>query len=117
MLGEGRMPRRIRLVIVTILLYFFWDKMHFNQEEAGMNSKLVMFGLTLSLVFSAIPIQAATVDCTSGNPNPVCQASFAAKAAGWLDTGEQISGTAVVRGKKVKWTCTAGTRSPRRCIY
>jgi hypothetical protein len=85
-----------------------------------MNRKTAVEVVVIALLL-AIPsgsARAESITCGSSNPHPVCAASYAAHPSGVLRRGETSSGTAVVGGKKIKWTCVAGTSSsPRRCSW
>jgi hypothetical protein len=77
-------------------------------------------GLGIALVASG-DAQAASVGCTPRSSHPICRANYAAHPKGALAPGQRSTGSAVVNGKTVSWTCLGGASSnppmPRRCTY
>lgn len=85
-----------------------------------MNQKIAieLAAIALLIAISSGSARAESISCGSSNPHPVCRASYAAHPSGMLRRGQTSSGTAVVGGKQVKWTCVAGTSSsPRQCSW
>lgn len=58
---------------------------------------------------------AASVACKIDTRNPVCAASFAQNPPGTLARGVRTTGSAMVKGKRVNWTCIGG--NPRNCSF
>lgn len=71
-----------------------------------------------ALVLQAGPAAAETVSCGASSKHPVCIATYAANPVGSIGRGQQSVGTAVVKGKSVRFVCASGTATrARQCSY
>lgn len=64
--------------------------------------------------------QTGEIYCLKIDEHPVCQSTYKVNPSGTLGNSGISTGTAIVNGIEVKYTCYAGSathRQPRRCVW